>query len=121
VLSGLSRRLSGLSRRLASSEDVKGDRSKPLVHRQLRRVRRLVGAVKFGRQITASNELTRAHAYDRPLDHMILLLLISGPRIHREHASSFIGESADVSIVLRRGELEEVLSQEPDILAASLM
>ena len=63
--------LSGLSRRLAPSEDVEGNRSKPLVHRQLRRVRRLVGAVKFGPQITASDELTRAHAYDRLLDHMI--------------------------------------------------
>ena len=64
--------------------------------------------MKLGRQITRRDELTGAHETDRQLDDMMQLLLISGPRIRRERAYRLVGESADVSIVLRRGELEEV-------------
>jgi hypothetical protein len=65
------------------------------------------------------NGLARAGEYDRELGDMLQLLIIPRPRMGYERPHRLIGEAGDSSVAPIRKDLDEISSEELDVLTAT--
>jgi hypothetical protein len=65
------------------------------------------------------NGLARAGEYDRELGDMLQLLIIPRPRMGHERPHRLIGEAGDSSVAPNRKDLDEISSEELDVLTAT--